>query len=157
MGIAPKQLDEIKATFAKFDTDGDGKISLDELTAAMNADGKVTSKMEAKMLMNQVDKKRTGFITLEAFITYMTTPSTQIRDIVRERFNVFDRDGDGFITRDEMNAIVNELQLGDEWTEAVISKLFADADTNGDGMIDFDGKHSVCTHVAEFRIAMAAH
>ncbi|CAM5999454.1 unnamed protein product, partial [Sphagnum balticum] len=138
VGINAAEVEALKKTFAKFDSDGDGKISLDELTVALNASGKKTSKMEAKMLMNQVDKSRKGYIVFEEFASYMTTPTTTVRDVVKERFAVFDKDGDGFITRDEMNSIVKELDLGSEWTPAVINKLFTDADSNGDGMIDFE-------------------
>jgi len=138
VGINAAEVEALKKTFAKFDSDGDGKISLDELTVALNASGKKTSKMEAKMLMNQVDKTRKGYIVFEEFASYMTTPTTTVRDVVKERFAVFDKDGDGFITRAEMNSIVKELDLGSEWTPAVINKLFTDADSNGDGMIDFE-------------------
>ena len=81
-----------------------------------------------------------GIIDLDEFIAYMTAPPAQnLNDSqLKQRFGVFDKDGDGFITREEMIAIVHELDMGLEWTTNAIDTLFKEADSNGDGMIDFD-------------------
>jgi len=135
-----EQVTDIKATFAQFDRNGDGRISIDELEAAMRQCGKQPSKLEVRMLMNQVDKDKNGVITLDEFMEYMSNPPTRRfkEDDLKARFEIFDKDGDGFITRDEMTSIVAELDLGQDFPIEVIDGIFNEADTNDDGMISFD-------------------
>jgi Ca2+-binding EF-hand superfamily protein len=139
-GRDPKAIDEITKVFKEFDADGDGRLTLTELMNVLKKSGKSASKFEMKMLMNQADKDRNGVITLDEFIAYMTAPETKIPNDsqLKARFGVFDKDGDGFITREEMTSIVAELGMTAEWTPKAIDALFSEADSNGDGMIDFD-------------------
>jgi len=139
-GFNTQQLDEIKQTFGQFDTNGDGHISIDELENAMRQCGKQPSKLEVKMLMNQVDKDRNGVITLEEFIEYMSAPpvlNTSNNDL-KARFEIFDKDGDGYITKEEMSSIVAELELGRDFPQEVIDAIFNEADANNDGMISLE-------------------
>ena len=56
--ITLRDIADIKKTFAQFDANNDGSISMDELEAAMRQCGKNPSKLEVKILMNQVDTDR---------------------------------------------------------------------------------------------------
>jgi len=52
-----------------------------------------------------------------------------------EAFQVFDTDGNGSITADELRQIFNNL--GEKLTDEEISDMIKEADTDGDGEINY--------------------
>ena len=52
-----------------------------------------------------------------------------------EAFRVFDTDGNGSITADELRQIFNNL--GEKLTEEEIADMIEEADTDGDGEINY--------------------
>ena len=65
----------------------------------------------------------------------MKTPHEELD--LKECFAVFDKDGNGYITRDELkNAMAN---LGEKLSEKDIEDMINEADTNKDGCIDYHG------------------
>ena len=57
-------------------------------------------------------------------------------DRIRQVFNLFDLDGDGFITTDELRTVLKGL--GQEYAEDEIKDIVASMDCDGTGSIDFD-------------------
>ena len=58
-------------------------------------------------------------------------------------YQVFDADGDGFISGPELRHVM--ANLGEKLTEKEVNDMLREADINGDGKIDFDGTST--THV----------
>jgi len=52
-------------------------------------------------------------------------------------FKMFDKNGDGFIDRTEMNKLVKELLLGKDYPTKAVDQMFREADVDGDGRISF--------------------
>src|SRR4051794_34895581 len=71
---------------------------------------------------------------------------------LKAQFTIFDMDGDGFITKSEMENIVKELELGTDFPQDLIDQMFDEADTNKDGKISFEGKIVVVTKVVLTRL-----
>ena len=63
----------------------------------------------------------------------------KIRDLVKHRLQVwcqvFDRDGDGLISEEELRLTMTNL--GEPLTEAEVRSMIAEADLDGDGKINF--------------------
>jgi len=57
-------------------------------------------------------------------------------DEVRQAFKVFDKDGNGFITGDELGLVMKNL--GEKLTSEEVKEMMREADTNGDGKIDYE-------------------
>ena len=55
-----------------------------------------------------------------------------------EAFKVFDKDGDGFISADELRIVMTSL--GEKLTDQEVDDMLNEADTNGDGKIDYNGE-----------------
>ncbi|CAL1547851.1 unnamed protein product [Lymnaea stagnalis] len=53
----------------------------------------------------------------------------------REAFELFDKDGDGQITAVELGIIMNSL--GQNHTQADLERMIAEADTDGNGTVEF--------------------
>merc|ERR1711997_937580 len=64
---------------------------------------------------------------------------------IEQTFKVFDKNGDGKITFDELKEVLT--QLGENVTDKDVADMIKEADLNGDGAIDFD----------EFMIMMTAN
>eukprot|EP00928_Gymnodinium_smaydae_P087201 TRINITY_DN71509_c0_g1_i1.p1 TRINITY_DN71509_c0_g1~~TRINITY_DN71509_c0_g1_i1.p1 ORF type:complete len:788 (+),score=127.26 TRINITY_DN71509_c0_g1_i1:75-2438(+) len=58
-------------------------------------------------------------------------------DAVRGHFQRFDLNGDGLISREEMNVVLSSLDPS-KWTTFAIEKLWEGVDKNGDGAIHYD-------------------
>ena len=82
----------------------------------------------------------TGTIELTEFINIIESrkESIQLEDAMREAFDVFDQDQNGYIDRKELKSVMH--RLGSDLTDDVIDKMIKDADKDGDGRIDFEGK-----------------
>ena len=60
---------------------------------------------------------------------------TDREDEIRQAFKVFDRDGDGYITGDELGLVM--ANLGEKLTPGELKQMMEEADSNGDGKIDY--------------------
>ena len=49
-------------------------------------------------------------------------------------------EGDGYITRQEMEQCIHELELGTVFEKELVNQMFSEADLNQDGKISFEGK-----------------
>ena len=54
---------------------------------------------------------------------------------------IFDKDSDGYITASELRYVMGNL--GEKLTDAEVDEMIKEADTDGDGQIDYDGKRSI--------------
>lgn len=55
---------------------------------------------------------------------------------------MFDRDGNGYITRDELQTAMEMIQ--ESVTENQVTEMLALADLDKDGKINYEGKHANC-------------
>lgn len=54
----------------------------------------------------------------------------------RAAFDMFDKDGDGTVTTEELTAVLRSM--GQNPTEAVVQEMMDDVDTDGSGTVEFD-------------------
>merc|ERR1712241_327832 len=86
-------------------------------------------------ILEEVDSDGSGFIDYTEFLAATLDCRTYCQeDLCWAAFRVFDRDGSGKISKDELTSL-----LGDDVqaSKAVHEIKFEDIDTNGDGEIDF--------------------
>jgi len=130
--------------FANVDTNSDGYITMDEMESAMNQCGQHPTKRAMQLMMTQADKNHDGMISIDEFMESMIEQyqKQQRRSIGKQsqeelvaQFKLFDKNGDGYIERNEMVSIVRELQLESSFPVEVIDTLFGEADVDGDGRI----------------------
>lgn len=142
--------DEIKDlidVFNSLDTNNDGELSFEEFQNGVSQLKKETAE-EIMKVFNKLDADKNGSIEYTEFIAASMTQKMYLKEEkIYQAFKLFDKNGDGFITQDEIKEVLgskflflNEIEeefvagkSGDIWEE-----LVKEADTNGDGVIDYN-------------------
>lgn len=68
---------------------------------------------------------------------------TDSEEEIREAFRVFDKDGNGFISAAELRHVMTNL--GEKLTDEEVDEMIREADIDGDGQVNYEGKHLVST------------
>ena len=110
-------------------------------------------------MINEVDADGSGSIQFPEFLLMMAKKTSELNaeDEIREAFHVFDRDGNGYISRNEFSAVLlnigekitdeemqgNEISVANfDWRDVKIVYVFTEfieeADIDGDGKINYE-------------------
>eukprot|EP00092_Neocalanus_flemingeri_P041455 GFUD01045141.1.p1 GENE.GFUD01045141.1~~GFUD01045141.1.p1 ORF type:complete len:148 (+),score=67.57 GFUD01045141.1:62-505(+) len=129
---------EFKEAFDEFDKDGSGAISSKELLGVMRAMGQNPTEDELLNLVMEVDMDGNGTIEFDEFLHMMKKKANEVDEEaeLREAFNIFDRDMDGFISIKELKQVTS--MLGTVLTKEEIDEFMAEADVDGNGKLDYD-------------------
>merc|ERR1712073_277847 len=116
---------ELREAFKLFDADGDGMISADELKALSSKAGG-----EAQALVKAADKDGNQGIDFGEFAQLWQALHGEDEGKIRAEFGKLDTDNSGYITKDEMVAVISSEFQGDKMEEAkkAIDKLDVDKD-----------------------------
>lgn len=120
--------------FKVYDANGDGQICMTELGAVLRSlGGGEISDPELQQIMDDVDKNRDGFISLDEFKEVHEDVG---EDHIREAFVMFDRDGNNLICADELRAVMRSLgERGHSLEDC--RRMIRSVDRDGDGFVDF--------------------
>ncbi|GAB4828729.1 hypothetical protein Ancab_018397 [Ancistrocladus abbreviatus] len=131
-------IEELEQVFKKFDANGDGKICSSELGSMMRSLGQEVTEEELEAMIREVDADGDGFIDLNEFIELNTNgvDHDEILQNLKEAFSVYDIDGDGRITAEELQMVMKSL--GDNCSIAECKKMISGVDCDGDGTINFE-------------------
>mmetsp|Transcript_67335 Transcript_67335/g.217509 ORF Transcript_67335/g.217509 Transcript_67335/m.217509 type:complete len:129 (+) Transcript_67335:3-389(+) len=97
---------------------------------------------DLQQIVDSVDTEGNGTINYTAFLAAtMERRSTLLEDVLQAAFNVFDKDGDGKISAEELREVLDPRTTGKLCSQAEhaerIAEIIRQADKNGDGQIDF--------------------
>mmetsp|Transcript_37098 Transcript_37098/g.90941 ORF Transcript_37098/g.90941 Transcript_37098/m.90941 type:complete len:163 (-) Transcript_37098:186-674(-) len=134
---------ELKSAFDLFDKNGDGRISVDELSSVLDALGAGTTvSNHVKEMIATVDSDRNGTIEFEEFERALEVQGgVAIVDgdageaHWRSVFEMFDADGNGMISPEELKDMMARFGTTVSLKEA--REMLTAADLNGDGQLDF--------------------
>ncbi|THG11474.1 calcium-binding allergen Ole e 8-like [Camellia sinensis] len=131
-----QDMEEVRKVFNRFDTNGDGKISLTELVHVMKALGSDTSEDEVKRMMEEIDTDRDGFISLDEFANFYRSSSAGGAQELKEAFDLYDLNKNGLISSTELHQILN--RLGEKCSVEDCNGMIKSVDSDGDGYVNFE-------------------
>ena len=134
--MSESQKSEIKRAFDLFDTSGSGTIEKKELKVALYALGFSPSKDDLTKLIADFSKDKSDRIDFAEFLDIMITKMSEKDSAteIEKAFQLFDLDGDGKISFDDLKKVAQELN--ETMTDEELMEMLS---ANGPGK-DKDGK-----------------
>ena len=119
------------------DGNGDGKLSKDEIkNGYMTYFGKNLTDEQIDDMFSQVDADGNGEIDYSEFVAAtMNEKNLLSNNKLQTAFKMFDKDGGGSISTDEIKQV---LSFGQNLDEAVVQQIIEQVDKNGDGEISYE-------------------
>jgi calcium-binding protein CML len=158
---ARRKTPEMRRLFGTYDADNDGRISSGELDSIMKKLGLEISEDELNGMVRSVDKNGDGYVDFDEFLDFQESLSADNKngsgaggdseahessqhgnagaddDELREAFDVFDKNKDGFISVKELHSVLRSLGISAGLTITNCEKMILAVDSNGDGQVDF--------------------
>ncbi|KAI7737575.1 hypothetical protein M8C21_019536, partial [Ambrosia artemisiifolia] len=133
--LSIEEVEVIKDMFTLMDSDGDGKITFDELKAGLKKIGSQLSEPEIRLLMDVADVDGNGVLEYGEFVAVTIHLQKMENDEhLRKAFMFFDKDGSGYIDLDELEQVLYEPGHADM---QVLNEIMKEVDTDKDGKISF--------------------
>ena len=134
--LSSEQLLKYKSAFSFFDTNGDDKITVNELGSAMTSLGLKPTQGELQDIISRLDSDKNGWVSFDEFLAAIKKNEEKENsdDDLQEAFKAIDRNGDGFITTAELRQVM--FSLGEKMTDLEINEIIREADVDGDERID---------------------
>ncbi|XP_058214549.1 calcium-dependent protein kinase 13 [Rhododendron vialii] len=134
--LSVEEVEDIKDTFRKIDTDDDGIVSIEELKSGLRKFGSQLGESEVQMLIEAVDTHGKGTLDCGEFIAVSLHLHRMANDEhLHKAFSYFDKDGNGYIEPDELRDAL--MEDGEDCTD-VANDIFQEVDTDKDGLISYD-------------------
>lgn len=132
--MTEEEVTKLWEAFQVFDADGSGAISAEELGQVMRSLGQSPSETELRDMIKEVDVDLSGSIDFEEFKTLILSQQGDRKSRLKLAFSVFDEDGSGRITANEMHSVMSQFGVTDQELKEMINEV----DSDGGGSIDFE-------------------
>ena len=136
--ITTNRIAGLKEAFQRLDVDGDGNIAGADVGDILAAAGQPLDGAQLESAVAAADGNHDGrleFKEVLSLIARRRAAATDLPEDIRAAFKLFDRNGDGAISAEEMIQIFARLQV--PLTEVDVRNLIKEADLDGNGEIDF--------------------
>ena len=141
-----KEVENLKKQFLALDEDGSGLVTIEELKGIFKDPRLKMSEDDVEVLLGEFDLDGSGAVDLTEFMVLMGNKKNKglqelfhkaiiLRSAIRKRFQEFDKNGDGYITKKEFRGVMRKQK---KITETQLDAMVKQADKNGDGKIDYD-------------------
>ena len=143
LSVIAQQLNEseievLRSTFQALDSDGSGNLSFREVREGM-LKSNVPIPADLDQLLGELDTDGSGKIDYTEFIAATMDRKTYMReDVLWAAFRVFDVDGSGKISRQELTTLLAKDSVTKSLGMKQIEAMIKEVDNDGDGEIDFD-------------------
>jgi calcium-dependent protein kinase len=128
--------------FMTLDKDQDGTLTVEEMRSGMEKAGIKDIPKDLLEIMKEVDADGSGVIDYTEFLAATLSRRQYIQeDVVWSAFRVFDLDGNGKITREELAQVLSgelsNVEQAMQMNRDEIERIIKEVDQDGDGEIDF--------------------
>ena len=137
--LTEEQIAEFRDAFILYDKDGDGQITIKELSEVLKILGQILTEQEIQAMIKQEgENEKAETIECQKFLDLM---AKRLKDVDTEEellaaFRVFDKDKIGKVQVAELRHEMTKLE--DKLTDEEIDELIKELDIFGDGMINIE-------------------
>eukprot|EP00930_Biecheleria_cincta_P014487 TRINITY_DN1243_c0_g1_i2.p1 TRINITY_DN1243_c0_g1~~TRINITY_DN1243_c0_g1_i2.p1 ORF type:complete len:503 (-),score=138.31 TRINITY_DN1243_c0_g1_i2:211-1719(-) len=132
------QIQSLRDVFMNLDKNGDGLLTPVEMKEGLKVAGLKEIPPDLQAILEGVDADGSGVIDYTEFLAATLDKQQYMKeDVCWAAFSVFDRNGDGNISKDELKQVLNSEDVEGALGTKAIAELMLEIDSNGDGMIDF--------------------
>lgn len=142
--LGEDDLSHLREIFARFDMDSDGSLTILELAALLRSIGIKPSGDQIHALLANMDANGNGSVEFDELASILPEITGEIlnnEERLTEVFQLFDRDGNGYITAAELAGCM--AKMGYPLTYSELTEIIKEADSDGDGVISFSEFSSV--------------
>merc|ERR1712032_253656 len=133
------QIKALRETFVALDGNGDGMLTWAEMKEGLAKAGLKEIPPDLQQIMMDVDSDGSGVIDYTEFLAATLDRKAYVQeDVCWSAFRVFDKNNDGKISKDEIDAVLNSGDVEEAMGAQAVAQLLKDVDKNGDGEIDFE-------------------
>ncbi|GFY85577.1 calcium-binding EF-hand family protein [Actinidia rufa] len=144
--MSPLNRDDIHRIFEMLDENGDGFVSHDELKRILERIGVQISLAELEALVGKRSLDLLDFVcfydtVIKVNIGDQSVAGEEGNDVesdLAKAFKVYDLNGDGVISCDELQSVLSRLGMWDEHGRRDCKPMIDLYDTNSDGVLDFE-------------------
>ncbi|XP_040583260.1 calmodulin-A [Lepeophtheirus salmonis] len=135
--IPGEEISRFLEAFNLYDDDSDGVITTSQLGKILHYLGQNPTEAELQDLYLSMDTDGSGTIDLPEFIQSMAKrlARNNFEDEITEAFKVFDKDGNGLISSNELKCVMSNI--GEILKDDEVEALIKEADVDGDGSINY--------------------
>jgi calcium-dependent protein kinase len=135
--LSKGEKEQIDKVFRAMDANGDGKLSKEEIkNGYAEYFGRSLNDNEIDEMFDKVDSDKSGAIDYSEFVVAtMNEKNLLSNNKLQTAFKMFDKDGGGSISVEEIKQV---LSFGQNLDEEVVAQIISQVDANGDGEISFD-------------------
>jgi calmodulin len=136
--LSEEKIAEFRCAFQLFDEDSDGKITTKELGGILKKLGYSPTDEDLKDMIKEVDTDGNGNVDFQEFLQLMCCKMKDhdSEEEMLEAFKIFDRDSNGYVTKDDFKVIMNHL--GEAMTPDELDEMIKDNDDDGDGQLNYE-------------------
>jgi len=133
------QIKALRDIFMALDANGDGLLTAAEMRTGMQKSGLKEVPADLQQILEDVDSDGSGVIDYTEFLAAtLDKHSYMQRDVCWAAFRIFDKNGDGKISMDELKAVINDGEVKGMTNVQTLASIMQEMDKNGDGLIDFE-------------------
>ncbi|CAE8668340.1 unnamed protein product, partial [Polarella glacialis] len=133
------EVETLRASFNAMDKDGDGCLTLDEMSRALAASLPDLVPLEdLKRVMDEIDVNDDGYVSYTEFLAAaMNQRLPDNEQLCWRAFKAFDLDGDGSISLSELRTVMGGDQEMTRQVSPDVASLFQELDSGGQGHVMF--------------------
>lgn len=136
--LSEDKIQNLRNQFLALDANGDGMLSIKEISDGLNAAGMNANDM--KDILDSVDADGSGCIEYKEFLAATLDKRQYLQeDALWSAFCVFDKNGDGKICLDELRQVLSDDSVGALCDAKQLAEaIFKEVDEDGSGEIEFE-------------------
>ncbi|GCB75155.1 uncharacterized protein [Scyliorhinus torazame] len=137
--LTAQDIRDLRLVFDTTDTSNAGYLSTNEVYAALRTLGFSVSHQELRNTLRNLGESKEEKVSFADFLEIVVERQGDARDTyeeIKQGFSLFDCDGDGKITFDNLKAACKSA--GVHFSHQDLREMIEEVDTNGDGTVDME-------------------